>query len=276
MSISLVYLMITYFKYWGLGFELPSKYLKSRTAIVIATFHIVGLFANVLLILKFYNEIFFSRDLLGILNDIIKYFSTVLAYALTIGESYLKRRSLQRFWTLIFIHNRQHQLQNIYTFRRFFIKFTIFFLLTILIEANLIPLIIHDKNSFNFWSMYLPLLLMGRTRVFQYIFFVEILRQQIDAIKLELIHLEKLCSTLSIGRTALILKKLYIVRNQYALVYDLSEQLNDFFGWSQVAIILHNFMLLVVDFNWTYWRLYNEYTHDIAGLKYLHYIWFWP
>lgn len=272
MFCSPVHLILNFFKFWGLGFELPAKHLKPYTPIVIAALHIIILFLNIIVVTRFYNQIFYSRDLLGTLNDIIKYFSTALAYALTIGESYLKRRSLQRFWAIIFFHNQQYQLKNIHNFRRFFIKLTTFCLLTILIEANLLPLIIHDKNSFNFWLLYLMLLLMGRTRVFQYIFFVEILRQQINSIKLELINIEKVSAALGIGRSALVLKKLFIVRNQYAVVYELSGQLNDFFGWSLVAIILHSFSQLVVDFNWTYWRLYNEYTHATAGFTLLHYL----
>lgn len=180
MFCSAINAILIYYKFWGLGYQLPNGSIKKWPVDqnCILFFHITALVVNVVLVWNFYDVFFYSRDILGMVYDAIKYDFAVIAYALAIGDSFFKQASLRKFWDILRVIYEKYHCQR-YLYRQYLIKFSAFFLLTVTVEANLLPLIINDKQSFKFWAMYIMFLLMGRTRSFQYMFFVEILRQQI-------------------------------------------------------------------------------------------------
>lgn len=183
--------LLTYYKFWGLGYQLPNSLNKKWPVdeICILSFHITALAANAILVWNFYDVFFFSRDMLGMVYDAIKYDFAVVAYAVTIGESFFKQASLRKCWHILKVIDEKYHCQRAYLYRRYLIKFGAFFLLTVSVEANLLPLIINDKQSFKFWAMYIMFLLMARTRSFQYLFFVELLRQQIAVLSTDVANI---------------------------------------------------------------------------------------
>lgn len=263
----MLYITLIYFKCWGFGCELPksssskgSRQFTCNVALAIAVYHLCCLVCNAITVIHFNSSIFYSRELLGMVNDAIKYCCSVLAYGSIVIESYFKRHALRKFWCLFNDIDTHYKRQADLSYRRYFIVFIAFFLMTIALEVNLLQRIVYNQQSFQFWCLFLGLLIMGRTRMLQYVLFVEIIRQQVAVLKTQLESVGKLHRD-----EGLCVKRLRWTQNYYRLIYEMSEAMNEFFGWSQFTVILQSFTILVVDFNWTYWRIYNEYTRELAG-----------
>lgn len=81
---------------------------------------------------------------------------------------------------------------------------------------------------------------------------------QLDEVEEEMKLLADVSETGTVSRD-----RLKSIRIHYDLVHELSDCINEVFGWSSIAVVLYLFLNLVTDLNWIYWRIHNEIEIDV-------------
>lgn len=115
--------------------------------------------------------------------------------------------------------------------------------------------------------------MMSRSRYLQYILYVDTLDMQIDNLQTEL---ERVVEYSKLRRLAagdpfndsvlkFICKNVKWCQRYYTLLYEMSLNVNEAFGWSQLANLFHSFVHLLADLYWIYWRFYNQFAFFFVG-----------
>ncbi len=108
----------------------------------------------------------------------------------------------------------------------------------------------------------------------QYIFYLNIINRQLRLLFQELNRIEeyskynrnKLSSSLQLTYNQFLCRRLFLAREHYSLIFDISSQINDAFGWSHLVNLTHSFVQILVDIYWFYWNIDNE-TYVLYGGK---------
>lgn len=105
-------------------------------------------------------------------------------------------------------------------------------------------------------------------RVFYYIFYVQLIRHELSLI----VDMTKETMDIACDETKqtpkidrIVCNRIKLIRNKFDLVYEMSDHINEVFGWSHFANVLYCFLLLVTDLNWFYWCIYFPCNAHIAG-----------
>jgi len=128
------------------------------------------------------------------------------------------------------------------------------------------PFLFSTSQALNFWSLYMTLLFVSRSRHMQYIFYLNILHQQLNLLVEELKRIEEYSkysrttwnSPSKYTYNRFLCHRLILARKYYSLIFEISVNLNDAFGWSHLANITHSFVQIVTDFYWLYWNTDNN------------------
>lgn len=255
--------ILIYFKYFGLGYEVPNE-TEIVTAGTIVVVHSIGLVVNVVSMYYIFSQVSFIPDALGLFIEMCKYSTTILSFAMIIVESYAKRRSLRRIWTMYAELVECCHHNNAAPFKRFLIYFMGYFALVICVESYVLPQRLNDPRLLHFWLLYFVLLMMGRTRILQYLLHVEMVRYYLVLLKCQMKELLNIQNE-QMHDTNILNQQLRHMRQFYARIFDMTVEIDEFFGWSQVLNILQALIHFIVDFNWVYWLLFDERTDIIFG-----------
>lgn len=271
---------LVFYNILGFCTELSEISLNHRTrkrSTVIFVIHLLFLCMCVTLIGHFKPPSSLTKtkmDLLTVINDGVKVFSSVIVYYFVIVESYTKRHVQQQFWKIYIQINRDQCNQNHANamFRNYFKKFLLFFLFAIGMEMTVFLQI--SAKEFAITFVYIILVTMHQTRVFYYLFYVELLHYELKAIKNDLKEMADASARSILMVTdneweiedRILCEKFKRLRKNYSLVYTLANCMNEVFGWSHLASIMYYFLLLLADLNYAYWHLYTNRNLQIRGL----------
>lgn len=238
---------------------------------------------QIVVIIYIHEWIFFAQDTFGRFNDMFKYFGAMVACFTITMESLVKRQQHAQFWTRLYAITVDYAHQSrslgntqdarIPLRRQYYVLFYGYWAVVLLVELSIFPVIMRDKHSFNFWAIYLVSLMMSRARHLQYIMYVDTLDMQVANLQTEL---EKVVEYSKLRRLAagdpfndsvlkFICKNVKWSQRYYTMLYEMSLNVNDAFGWSQLANFFHSFVQLLADLYWIYWRFYNQFAYFFVG-----------
>lgn len=218
---------------------------------------------------RFYiiGDLFKNVGFLTITNMLIKYCGVIVVCLITAIESYCKRSIQRKFWQIYrqIVRDFTGEDHDI-VFRNYFIQFGTFFVvaLGIYVRHAIITISVFSGIKLCFAFSYLSVMTMQDMRVFHYIFFVHLLDHQLHAIGLEMERLADASERQKISHESLKRIRIY-----HDLVHELSNCINEVFGWSNMAIILYLFTRLAVDLNRIYYKRISELDTDIKRSYFL-------
>lgn len=203
-------------------------------------------------------------------SELLQYSTPLFTYWLIIMDSILHRKSHQHFWESFERIHDQFNCRINYNFRSYFIKFFEFF--SVSISIVVIKGVIISFFDFDIECAYAIIFKVVQLRIFYYLFCLEIVHSQLNAIENEVKSIERirnrldnrhwylLCTAESDGFHLFALWRLKRMREYVYCVHQMIDILNTMFGWSHVTAILFCFYLLLTDFNWFFIH-FNEFSY---------------
>lgn len=236
--------------------------------------HLVLATVQLNVVIQLHDFIFYSRDTFGMMNDTFKYCGVAVAYYSIIIETVVRRSEHVHFWHSVIqikwdAARREHKHSigiELLMPRRLVLQFGGLVLLIFMVELILVPIMINNQQSLNFWAVYFFSLMLSRFRHLQLIHYVDTLDRELMELAKEL---QKIVSysridTISPAMADFILARIKWAQWNYSEIYDMSQNINEMFGWSQLANFLHSFIQILADLYWIYWRFYNDYHYSFS------------
>lgn len=118
-------------------------------------------------------------------------------------------------------------------------------------------------DYYHLWLSDIFLLSMYQHRIFYYLFYLDLLRNELKTIVNKVKKMVRSLKIPKIYRKKKTFKKfeqnrLKWIREYYKLIYEMNECLNSVLGWSNLVTILFSFALILTDLNRYYWIWYNK------------------
>jgi hypothetical protein len=204
------------------------------------------------------DNMLYSATAIGKINDILIYFSLVLAHFAIIVESLVQRRYFRDYWNFydkIVKLNRKSIGSQTKWYRGYLIKLILSMCFTVVIELLVITNIHgRDEQWTNFWFAEVYSLIGTRVRHIQHVFFI-------DLIFFTLQDLNERMKALILWTKAIEDKK-FVKKHFYIKITNMKEQfknlmemiicVNRVFRWSQVLNFGQHFLELVAESYWIY------------------------
>lgn len=272
---------LTYFQWLGLCPVVFNHSDKMNFTILKAAslFHITALTIMSILAYTYSHIIFFNDDIFGLFNDTIKFVAAVAAYYAIVIESFMKRDSQSKIWNLLAQCHRVNRLDEIdpcklWNPTQFNCYFFGYFCLMFLTDCYRMPFLLSENQHINYWPFLTVLVILTRSRHMQYIFYLNIVKRQLHLLFDELKLIDefsrydrtKLAKTLQHSYDEFLCRRLYLAREYYSLIYEISSELNEAFGWSHLVNLTHSFVQIFTDLYWCYWISDNE-AYVLSGGK---------
>lgn len=216
-----------------------------------------------------------------LVNELLQIMNGILVYGMVIVESYLQRKTQQKFWL---IYKRIETLRDyckskflcIYIF-----KVIEFVTAVTIMQTYFTQHFTHYVKHYSlFRIVYLCSQIVYQIRVFHYLFYLELIRFELKTIKNELknaVELSEFRNTFScrIDRRSYgcytVLecfneKTLERINAYCQFVFQLRSCINQMFGWSNFFTIIYCFHLPLTDGNWALKGLYERDGDYIIGI----------
>lgn len=190
----------------------------------------------------------FSEQL-GLLNFACFYSAALVTYWIIMIESYLQKCPQKRFWEIFkrlddFGQCKQ-SMKQLYVYK-YVIHLTLFVVM-LLVSAQ-------DANtSAGAIMTYYVLLFMCNNRIFYFLFCLTLIKYELEQIK----HYSLFYR--SFDRETIVCNIRNKARKHYQRVFEMTECMNGFFGWSQCATVLLSFYTLLTYFNFVYQQMDRKY-----------------
>ena len=202
------------------------------------------------------KRMIYADTMIGKFNDILIYFSLLIAHFSIIIESYFKRDYFIKFWNhfsrLIQIRNPSTRSQ---WKRKIHLKLIIFVLYSVVSEILVITHIESDQQWTNFWCAQIFSLLMTRHRHLQHIFFIDIIFFTLNDINAHLRNTIAWTKVIPGDRKfsrVLLCKTLLETKEQFKGLMEMLICVNRIFCWSQVLNVAQHFLQVTSDLFWVY------------------------
>lgn len=268
--------MNTLFLYFDLlGFCSQYKVSRNRWKfdLFILTSHtILGLLTTLIIISYLMRPV---DDQMGVLNDLLKFSVLFFVHWLSIIELHSKQKTQRKFWQYFWNIDQQFCSHHQFRLRNFLKKIKIYFTVsTFAYFIFLHRLLANSGVKFlTFWLSYVFMVLIYQNRSFYYFFYLECVRYELKMVDHEIGEMLFHCNS---GKWKNIrMKKLFMsqfhrkrfkwIREYFGLIYEMCNTINSVFGWSNVAVIICSFHLILYDINWFYWKLLNKYEFNMNG-----------
>lgn len=193
-------------------------------------------------------EMYYCYHAMDVINLSVQYSSPVYTYWMIILDSIVQRYHHQHFWSIYecIYHRFCHKSSFV---RNFVKKIVAFFVVYVILF-----IILNAANDFNGGlrgCIYLALIITCEIRIFYYLFCIEIIHFQLKVIE----HTAKTIQISTCFEQRLY--KLKWICEYYRNVHRMINLLHNFFGWSNVAIILFCFYTFATYLNWTNAHFYE-------------------
>lgn len=244
--------------------RLSTKYQKYRSTIFFMVHIIVAVCISTIMCHFMFHPLR-EFDPASLANDSTKYSAMCIVYILVIVEAMCRRRQKREFWQLYDHLHTAYPSANTYrqALDRFSYRLIWFFALYLLQELTSIPPVFRSRprsmEYLLFWMCDFQLFLIHQLRIFYYVFYVNLLSEELSAINESFAKIVRTCNDGQFEERELN-AALTAVRRRYGLVRRMAEYLNEIFSWSQLIGILNCFVGVACGFNFisTYW-------HDIQA-----------
>lgn len=217
-----------------------------------AILNLILLSAIVYFAFKYEKYIFYSRDIIGKITDIIQLLAPIISHMVIICESLRTKRKQSEIWNKLITSN---SLLKSVSYKREEIRYSMkFFLLnffSILTEIVILRLERRDLKYTKLWYCKLYSNIVVRFENLQIILYVDILGSRLKIINSEMKTMSK-SSHIGFKKSIDLesYEKLEKIKVLYSLLWDISQTLNSRFGWSLLFSIIYYFVCLTVDFYW--------------------------
>lgn len=265
--------LLVFFDCWGFSTQFFRSSNHQNIYRLIFFMHMIMASISTLVMTQFFTRPTFLLDRLGAINETLKLISILLVYWISTIELFFKQKTQKRFWNIVENIDKQFCChQNIY-FKSLILKLIIYNIFGLLLFINyLVRIIIKQRNDVQsfwivFWLCYSFIGILRENQIFYYLFSVEYIKTELSVINREVSEMCKNGSLLSVKFFVKTFhhNRVKWFRKFYASIYDLYEVINTVFGWSNCAAILISFHLMLADFNWNYWKIFNKFKVDKIG-----------
>lgn len=244
-------LLLNVFDICGFRTEIESLPGTSKTSDRIFVLHIFWALATIVIVIAFSLR---TRALNGVLpytvNTTLHNFCGVFTYWVVIIESFAQRNIQQKFWHIYWcIHADDNCLPHGKSyFKVYLIKTILYFAAVVPIDCYLMYYFLSFvENYFLFRLAYLFFVILYQTRIFYYLFYVELIKYELIGIKNAIKNIAPAPNDRG-GKA----KPMKLVYKHYSQICELNDCINHIFGWSNFVTILYCFGLLLTDANWAY------------------------
>lgn len=222
------------------GYRTESSSLSKYRRIQILIFIIQFSWAVFLTVheLNIFVQFYPILGLLRTINELVQYSAGLFTFWLIIFDSFSKRHKHRCFWKII----ERYSYTQVSFYRVYLCKLIESFLATIISYFS-----VSLSNTYPNISVasFFVLATICQLRTFYYMFCLEVVNSQLKAIEKEIIIMKSRFNGLHSERFKWV--------NEYlGRVNQMTELLNDIFGWSQVSSILFWFYSFLTDLNWLY------------------------
>ncbi|KAL7029951.1 hypothetical protein ACKWTF_006441 [Chironomus riparius] len=235
------------FQFCGLyPISIQDKENESVTSIVASygstLIHILLTLSHFLYMIIRQDKMLYSESVIGKINDILVYFSLVLAHLTIIVETFIERAYFKQFW---YFYDKAVKLNRksikIKWYRGYLIKFILYICFTLRIEIAVISTVIdNDEQWANFWFSEIYSLLVTRIRHIQHVFFIDIIFFSLQGINQYMKCLSFWMRGVG-GDKKFARKHFYIkmsrMKEQFKNLMEMIICVNKIFRWSQVLNI---------------------------------------
>ncbi|XP_058056462.1 putative gustatory receptor 39b [Anopheles bellator] len=177
------------------------------------------------------------------MNDILKYGIQLTVVYLVLINTIVQRAVYRAVWTNLSQLRGTVRKQLFYGY----IAFTLF------IEMQLLVGVLGSPPGVAYWALILVLHTFIRLRHLFHVFFIDVLKLHLNHLKLSLVEETEYAKGL---RSASIrqrsISRLLELKNAYGHLWELNDNINRSFGWSQICNFTANFVQLSCDFYWCY------------------------
>lgn len=202
------------------------------------------------------DTMLYSETPIGKINDILVYFSLLIAHLAIIVESFLKRKYFQKYW----MHYENITRLRNPSARRYWktgvgIKMIAFVLFSLTAEVLIITNITSDHQWTNFWFAEVFSLLMTRNRHLQHIFFIDIIFFTLEDMNSRLRNLiawTKVIRGDKMFARKLLHGALLLNKEQFKHLMEMLICVNRIFCWSQVLNFGQHFVEVTSELYWVY------------------------
>ncbi|XP_061395345.1 gustatory receptor 8a [Musca vetustissima] len=230
----------------------------------------VALFGN--------DDFLFNGDKFGYFNDSLKIIFGDMAVTCSYLEAIIKRVSVHRFWAIYkqlqqnhpnigggHNANREFWLQEIRKNRRFLITFYIVAIIEIGVMLIFFGLQNMTRHLILFWSVFVPFIFIVHLRNMQFIFYIELIRQELVKLQQDLSLMVDYSRFQAYGVgfrgfECFLRTKIAEKQRTYQLIYDMYEHFQNSFGFSIIAVLLMIYVRVLVDSYFGYYTVYRGWN----------------
>lgn len=245
-----------------------------KNTIMLFVFHILWTCLCSYFNIKFSMQPSVYRDILPFsINFCVHHVSGIFTYWMIIIESYSNRPAQRRFWQIYERINMHYRGGRSKSFRRYSIKLIEYFSVSATVQIFFMQYYMQCVQSLFFFRLfYLVSVTVCQYRAFYFLLYLDMMKYEMEAIKSE----TKCAATLSRSNgtfiqsteeganhrsnSAITLENvieynLKRINGYYQLAYELSECINQIFGWSNFTTVLYCFHLPLTEANWALWAI---------------------
>ena len=244
-----------------------------------------------LAVIYYQDLIFYDRDSVGKINDVLKFTMVYFAYVVIIVESIINKNRLKiiyckfksfRFECKVLNINYDQYMDEM--LKDYIKKIIYLFVFFIFVEYN-VTTHIGRQMWVNFYAVNIISTFCCRFRHMQHVYYIDLIRSHILMLKNEL---QKIVDQSNAGYLStnkefyeLSLEKLQAIKRGYGQIWDITNNINDLLTWSQAANFTHNFvqmgkykllklyleknfihLFIACDMYWSYHILLNSSIED--------------
>lgn len=220
--------------------------------------HIFWAFAATITVITFsMSTLALSGVLPYMVNNTLQNLSGAFIYWIIIFESFTQRKIQQKFWHIYqCIHTDQNHKLRHRNFQIYLIKLITYFSAILPINFYLMYYFLSFvENFFLFRFSYAFFVIMYQSRIFYYLFYLELIKHELMAIE------SALKDGASVGR-----EEMKTVHKHYSQICELNDCINQIFGWSNFVAVLYCFELPLTDANWAYTSFAERPMEYIYGI----------
>lgn len=261
--------------------------------------HFVIATVQLCLVLGFYKPLFKPRDAFGRINDSMKFCAVSFAYYAICVESFVQRQRHAAFWRRslrlrtaegVTSQSRsqapRYERECTQHARKYLLHVGAFHVMYAVFWAILLPVVVQNEFSLSFYALYSWMVVLSRLRHWQFVQYIDRIETELQWIaeRLEDIanYSAHVCDSVhgqpnGMAMIALpecpltgdecwdrfVWQRLHWAQRRYGTLYEMADDVNAAFGWSQLANCLQAFVQLLSDMYWVYWRFYDNKTYPL-------------
>lgn len=268
--------LFLYFDLWGLCTQFRKCTNQPNFKVILFILHLVlASVATIIIVLHLLRS---DIDKMARLNDSLKFAVIFVAHWVSLIELYSKQTLHKIFWIFVFSIDQNFCSHQQFKLTNYLNRMKIYFSLAAIAYGFYFHTLIHNSGSkfIAFWLSYSFLVLFFKTRSFYYVFYLELIKNELKMIDHELATILDDCNSMKSKNfmrnnqfaeqiRSFQQNRFKWIRQYYELVYNLCGTVNTMFGRSNIVIISLTFHLILIDINWFYWKLLNKYQFNVNG-----------